>query len=165
VLATVGFGDINWKKTDSRSAVTYKWPDKTKPGGNPEHYGPFKIFEGEAVGVPYRLGLGKIEHGYVSFVVGPSGALLRPVTVFFRADGYAQSGELVGLVRGRDGGRAGWGAGEALPPEYDNARTEIMGDRIDGKFQRLAVVVTDDEKGKRQMLDHTAAQLRLRGLA
>ena len=162
--ATVGFGDIPWKKIGVRTSVSYVWPKKGTPGGNPESYGEFELFEGQAAGTTYRIGVGKVPHGYVTFVVGPSGAILRPITVFFQTQDYPQTHELVGLVRGRDGTRAGWRRDEAAPTEYDTARLEVMGDRIPGKRQRLALVVSDDDEGTRQMLDHCAAQLRMRGL-
>jgi hypothetical protein len=60
-------------------------------------------------------------------------------------------------------GRSGFAPGERLPKGYAGLRTDVLGDRVRGKWNVQAVIA--DAADADTMLMHTALQARLRGLA
>jgi hypothetical protein len=92
-----------------------------------------------------------------------SGSPQEPLVEFASADDYERTRELVAVIRGSDGGRRMYSAGDTLPAVYaERFRTEIYKDRIDypGAWNRLVVVVREDEH--EAMLDHALIQSRRR---
>jgi len=145
------------------TGMTQRWPD-----GNVDSYDSLVVYSNAAVFKGVRLGIGTTstegkESERVGFVMGARTSK-RPLTVFFPADDFEQSHELLSLIRGNKGGRATFAPTEHLPIEYAGFSTDVLGSRISGKWNVRAVVVRDDEEGIRMMLNHTAIQARLRGL-
>ena len=87
----------------------------------------------------------------VGFVLGSGRGSRRPLTVFFAADDFDTTGERLSMIRGKGGGnsRKGYAPGEELPPAYSEFRTEVLRDRINGKWNVQAVVATNDETGRK----------------
>jgi hypothetical protein len=152
-----------WSKLGDLDDMSQRWPD-----GNVDTYGSFVVY-GDAAAFPgVRLGLGcastpNKDHEVVGFVMG-AGSSKRPLTVFFPADDYADSGELLSLIRGKDGGRRTFSPSDELPIEYAGFSTDVLGNRIQGKWNVRAVLAKDNDEGRRMMLTHTAIQARLRDL-
>lgn len=71
--------------------------------------------------------------------------------------------ELVAVIRGSDGGRRMYAAGEALPRLYlDRFRTQTYNDRVHhpGAWNKLAVVAREDDD--QTILNHALIQSRRR---
>lgn len=165
-------GDAVWKRTGDddgeESGVSWRWPD-----GNVDTYRTFTTYRCE--GGPYaglNLALGVADSPrkggeIVGFVLGTGGGSRRPLTVFFPAGDFDTSGERLSMIRGKGGGnsRKGYAPDEPLSPVYGMFSTDVLGQRIPGKWNVQAVVVTDDADGEKAMLNHTAIQARLRGIA
>ena len=82
---------------------------------------------------------------------------------FVEVDDYAETHELVAVVRGSGGGRRMYGAGDALPEVYEERfRTEIYSDRVryPGVWNRVVVVAHEDDHPT--MLNHALIQARRR---
>jgi hypothetical protein len=156
-----------WEKTgeEEDGAITYKWPD-----GNLDTYEGYETFRcTQSVFKGVNLALAKVVgkgREMVGFVLGSGTGSRRPLTVFFEADDFDTTGERLSMIRGKGGGnsRKGYAPGEELPPAYKGFKIDVLGDRIKGKWNVQAVVVTDDEAGRKAMLDHTALQAKLRGI-
>ena len=92
-----------------------------------------------------------------------SGSPQEPLVEFVAADDYEQTRELVAVIRGSDGGRRMYGAGDALPAVYtERFRTEIYNERIiyPGAWNKLVVVAREDDD--EAMLNHALIQSRRR---
>lgn len=154
--------DATWTLIDRRDGESQRWPD-----GNVDTYSEFGVYEGDGVFRGVRLALGRVstpgkEHEVVGFTLGAQSK--RPLTVFFPADDYDSTSELLSLIRGKDGGRGGFGPTDRLPLEYAGFSIDILGRRIQKKFNLKAVVVIDTHDGLNEMLNHTAIQAKTRGL-
>jgi hypothetical protein len=85
----------------------------------------------------------------------------EPISPFVAADDYDQTREMVSIIRGNgDSRRKMFDASEELPAEYADLKVEILGDRIEGHYNKLCVVARVDDT--ESMLFHGAAQARLR---
>ena len=149
-------GPIEWVKTGALEGQTYTWPEGT------EHYDPFETWEGGGLklGVGYRA---MPDRSYVAiFKMGEGGGSKRPIVYFTDADDFATTHERVSPIRGRDGGRSFFGPKDPLPPEYDGVKIDSFRGRIDGRWNVQAVVANEDDVTT--MLNHAAAQIRLRNL-
>jgi hypothetical protein len=157
--------DGTWVEITRDTGVEQRWPD-----GTVDTYGSFVSYR--CLGGPFdrvQLALGTVSAGgkedeVVGFVLGSGGGSKRPLTVFFPADDFDNSGERLSMIRGRNGTRKGFPPHRALPAAYDSFSVAILGDRISGKWNVKAVVAKSDESGVQTMLNHTAIQARLRGL-
>jgi hypothetical protein len=97
----------------------------------------------------------------VAFLSG--GSPQEPLVEFVAADDYEQTRELVAVIRGSDGGRRMYGAGDALPAIYTDAfRTQIYNERIvhPGAWNKLVVVAREDDD--EAILNHALIQSRRR---
>jgi hypothetical protein len=157
--------DARWLETTREDDVSQRWPDATV-----DTYNPFIVYRcggGPFAGAKLALGWvntpGK-EGEVVGFILGSGGGSKRPLTVFFPAGDFASSGERLSMIRGKDGTRKGFGPHEQLPAAYDTFTIGVLGDRIPGKWNVKAIVVTNDDFGMQGMLNHTAIQARMRGL-
>jgi hypothetical protein len=160
--------DAVWKRTGEEPDVSWRWPD-----GNVDTYRTFTTYRCE--GGPYaglNLALGVADspskgREIVGFVLGTGGGSRRPLTVFFPDGDFETSRERLSMIRGKGGGnsRKGYAPDEPLPSVYGMFNTDVLGRRIPGKWNVQAVVVTDDADGEKAMLNHTAIQARLRGIA
>ncbi len=93
-----------------------------------------------------------------------SGSPQQPLVEFVAADDYEQTRELVAVIRGSDGGRRMYSAGDTLPALYNERfRTQIYNERVvyPGAWNKVVVVVAreDDEQ---TMLNHALIQSRRR---
>ena len=155
----------NWHLVDSgKKGVTYAWPD-----GNLDEYDAFDTYRGDGDFDGMMLALGVSQSGprpgaVIGFVLFGGKGSKRGITYFFPADDFAKTSNKVSMIRGGGTtGRAGFGPGDTLPTAYDRFRTEMLRDRVAGKWNVQAVVADSDDYDT--MLGHTAIQARLRGLA
>jgi len=92
-----------------------------------------------------------------------AGSPQKPLVEFVAADDYEQTRELVGVIRGSDGGRRMYGAGDALPGVYkERFRTQMYSERIvyAGVWNKVVVVAHEDDN--QTMLNHALIQGRRR---
>jgi len=160
---TNGSVAAGWREVERQTGESWTWPD-----GNVDTYSEIVVYEGSGgasdgvkLGLGYQDGPGK--DGEVNgFVFASGGASKRPLTVFFPTDDFDTSQEVVSMVRGRDGGRKTFRPTDVLPAAYGDFKTDILGQRIKGKWNVQAVVAKKEDV--QTMLNHTAIQARLRGL-
>jgi hypothetical protein len=155
----------DWRVVRERSGETYRWPSGR------DHYSPYRVFIGttRAEGA-VQIGLGETirknkwgrDRKYVvAFMSG--GSPQQPLVEFVAADDYEQTRELVAVIRGSDGGRRMYGAGDVLPALYaERFRTQTYNERVDhtGAWNKLAVVAREDDD--QAMLNHALIQSRRR---
>jgi hypothetical protein len=155
----------DWRLVRERDGESYRWPKRR------DHYAPYRVFMGatRAEGA-VQIGLGETirnnawgrDRKYVVAFLS-SGSPQEPLVEFVAADDYEQTRELVAVIRGSDGGRRMYGAGDALPAVYtERFRTQIYNERIiyPGAWNKLVVVAreVDDDA----MLNHALIQSRRR---
>ena len=93
-----------------------------------------------------------------------SGSPQKPLAEFLAADDYEETRELVAVIRGSDGGRRMYGAGDNLPEVYaERFRTQMYDERVDypGVWKKVVVVAREDDHAT--MLNHALIQGRRRG--
>jgi len=155
----------DWRLVREREGESYKWPDER------DRYTRYRVFLGttRAEGAVH-VGLGETlrknrwgrDRKYVVAFLS-SGSPQQPVAEFVAADDYAETRELVAVIRGSDGGRRMYGPGDTLPAVYrERFRTQIYSDRVvyRGVWNKLVVVVREDDD--ETMLDHALIQARRR---
>ena len=155
----------DWRLVADRGDESYRWPNGR------DRYSPYRVFVGatRAEGA-VQIGLGETvrknkwgrDRKYVvAFLSG--GAPQQPLVEFVAADDYEQTRELVAVVRGSDGGRRMYGAGDQLPPLYaERFRTAIYNERVvyPGAWNKVVVVAREDDD--ETMLNHALIQSRRR---
>ncbi len=155
----------DWRVVRERDGEAYRWPSGR------DRYSPYRVFIGttRAEGA-VQIGLGETirknkwgrDRKYVvAFMSG--GSPQKPLVEFVAADDYEQTRELVAVIRGSDGGRRMYGAGDALPVLYaERFRTQTYNERVDhtGAWNKIAVVAREDED--EAMLNHALIQSRRR---
>ena len=107
----------DWRLVQEREGQSYQWPEQR------ERYSRYRVFMGvtRAEGA-VQIGLGETirknkwgrDRKYVVAFLS-SGSPQRPLAEFVAADDYEDTRELVAVIRGSDGGRRMYGAGDALP--------------------------------------------------
>lgn len=149
-----------WREVESVEGQSYRWPD-----GNVDNYTDFRVYEGSGDFEGMSLALGRNENGeWVGFVLEGGLSSKRGIVYFQLADDFAESGELVSMIRGGgENGRGGFAPGDPTPPAYADFRIDSLKERKAGKWNVQAVVAASDDA--ETMLNHTAIQARLRGLA
>ena len=154
-----------WRLVQEREGQSYQWPDKR------ERYSRYRVFMGttRAEGA-VQIGLGETirknkwgrDRKYVVAFLS-SGSPQRPLAEFVAADDYEETRELVAVIRGSDGGRRMYGAGDALPRVYtESFRTQMYSERVvhPGVWNRVVVVAREDDD--ETMLNHALIQGRRR---
>ena len=155
----------DWRLVRERDGESYRWPKRR------DRYAPYRVFMGttRAEGA-VQIGLGETirENAWgrdrkyvVAFLSG--GSPQEPLVEFVAADDYEQTRELVAVIRGSDGGRRMYGAGDALPAVYtERFRTQIYNERIvhPGAWNKIVVVAREDDD--EAMLNHALIQSRRR---
>ncbi len=155
----------DWRLVRERQGESYRWPKRR------DRYAPYRVFMGttRAEGA-LQVGLGETirENAWgrdrkyvVAFLSG--GSPQEPLVEFVAADDYEQTRELVAVIRGSDGGRRMYGAGDTLPAVYaDRFRTQLYNERIiyPGVWNKLVVVAGEDDA--ETMLNHALIQSRRR---
>ena len=158
-------GSGEWEEIERLMNQTYSWP---ADAGGTEEYEPFVLyqFKGRILALAHNVERvvvkDKLREQVWVFQMGAGRGSKRPVTPFIAADDFEDTGELVAIIRGKgETGRAMFGPGDELPPEYEDLKIEILGDRIRGHYRRLCVVAHKEDI--ESMLRHGAAQVQLRG--
>ena len=155
----------DWRVLRERDRETYRWPSGR------DHYSRYRVFLAttRAEGA-VQIGLGETtrknrwgrDRKYVvAFLSG--GSPQQPLVEFVAADDYLETHELVAVIRGSDGGRRMYGAGDALPALYtERFRTQTYSERVDhpGAWNKVAVVAREDED--QAILNHALIQSRRR---
>jgi hypothetical protein len=166
-LARGGPADLpeDWRLVRKREGESYGWPKRR------DRYAPYRVFMGttRAEGA-VQIGLGETirkntrgrDRKYVVAFLS-SGSPQEPLVEFVAADDYNKTRELVAVIRGSDGGRRMYGAGDPLPAAYaERFRTQIYSERIEypGAWNKLVVVAREDDD--EAMLNHALIQSRRR---
>jgi hypothetical protein len=167
VAVPLGGDDLvtRWQLVDHREGQVYQWPDLL------EHYNRYDVYRGEtrregtvfiALGWTVRPGAWGMDRTYVVSFLSQH-APQTPLAEFLAVDDYAETGELIAVIRGSDGGRKMYGSGEELPPSYAPFRITTYRDRVRarGSWNKLAVVVAETDTDA--ILNHALIQARRRG--
>ena len=165
--ARTGLVDLpdDWRVVREREGESYRWPKGR------DLYMPYRVFMGttRAEGA-VQIGLGETirenkwgrDRKYiVAFLSG--GSPQQPLVEFVAADDYGQTGELVAVIRGSDGGRRMYGVADALPAVYsERFRTQIYNERVvhPGVWNKVVVVAREDDD--EAILNHALVQSRRR---
>lgn len=154
-----------WRLVQDRGNESYRWPKGR------DRYSPYRVFmattrsEGAV-----QIGLGETvrknkwgrDRKYVvAFLSG--GSPQQPLVEFVAADDYEDTRELVAVIRGSDGARRMYGAGDALPAPYtERFRTQIYNERVvhPGVWNKVVVVAREDDD--EAILNHALIQSRRR---
>jgi hypothetical protein len=155
----------DWRLVREREGESYQWPDKR------ERYSRYRVFLAttRAEGAVH-IGLGESirknkwgrDRKYVVAFLS-SGSPQQPLAEFVAADDYEKTHELVAVIRGSDGGRRMYGAGDALPRIYEERfRTQLYSERVvyPGVWNKVVVVAREDDH--ETMLNHALIQGRRR---
>ena len=155
----------DWRLVQEREGQSYQWPEER------ERYSRYRVFIGatRAEGA-VQIGLGETirknkwgrDRKYVVAFLS-SGSPQRPLAEFVAADDYEETRELVAVIRGSDGGRRMYGAGDALPRVYtERFRTQMYSERVVHPRVWNKVVVVAREDDDETMLNHALIQGRRR---
>jgi len=155
----------DWSLVREREGESYQWPEER------ERYSSYRVFIGttRAEGAVH-IGLGETlrknkwgrDRKYVVAFLS-SGSPQQPLVEFVAADDYEETRELVAVIRGSDGGRRMYGAGDALPRVYaESFRTQLYSERVvyPGVWSKVVVVAREDDDNT--MLNHALIQGRRR---
>jgi len=160
-------GDLpqDWRVVRERKGESYRWPQGR------DRYSPYRVFVGttRAEGA-VQVGLGETirknrwgrDRKYVVAFLS-SGAPQQPLVEFLAADDYDKTHELVAVIRGSDGGRRMYGAGDPLPAIYtERFRTQLYNERVvyPGVWNKVVVVAREDDD--EAILNHALIQSRRR---
>jgi hypothetical protein len=163
--AEVGDLPQDWRVVRERKGESYRWPQGR------DRYSPYRVFIGttRAEGA-VQIGLGATSRKnrwgrdrkyVVAFLSG--GAPQQPLVEFLAADDYDKTRELVAVIRGSDGGRRMYGAGDPLPAIYtERFRTQLYSERVvyPGVWNKVVVVAREDDD--EAILNHALIQSRRR---
>jgi len=155
----------DWRMVRQREGESYRWPNGR------DLYSPYRVFIGTTrTEGAVQIGLGETirknkwgrDRKYiVAFLSG--GSPQQPVVEFVAADDYKQTRELVAVIRGSDGGRRMYGAGDTLPTLYtDRFRTQTYNERVvyPGAWNKIALIAREDDD--HTILNHALIQTRRR---
>ena len=155
----------DWRLVRARDGESYLWPEAR------EHYSRYQVFLGttRAEGAVH-IGLGETvrqkkwgrDRKYVVAFLS-NGSPQHPLAEFVATDDYERTRELVAVIRGSDGGRRMYGAGDELPRVYkERFRTQLYSERVayQGVWNKLVVVAHEDDH--ETMLNHALIQGRRR---
>jgi hypothetical protein len=165
--ARTGSPDLpdDWRLLLEREGESYRWPKRR------DIYAPYRVFIGttRAEGA-VQIGLGETirENAWgrdrkyvVAFLSG--GSPQHPLVEFVAADDFADTRELVAVIRGSDGARRMYGIADPLPAVYtERFQTQIYNERVahPGAWNRVVVVARENDAPA--MLNHALIQSRRR---
>jgi len=148
-----------------REGQSYQWPEER------DRYSRYRVFLGttRAEGAVH-IGLGETirknkwgrDRKYVVAFLS-SGSPQQPLAEFVAADDYEETRELVAVIRGSDGGRRMYDAGDTLPAVYkERFRAQTYSERVvyRGVWHKVVVVAREDDD--ETMLNHALIQSRRR---
>ena len=155
----------DWRLVRQRDGESYRWPNSR------DSYSPYRVFIGTTrTEGAVQIGLGETirrnkwgrDRKYiVAFLSG--GSPQQPLAEFVAADDYKQTRELVAVIRGSDGGRRMYGAGDTLPTLYtERFRTQTYNERVvyPGAWNKIALIAREDDD--QTILNHALIQSRRR---
>jgi hypothetical protein len=155
----------DWRLVREREGESYQWPEER------DRYSRYRVFLGttRAEGAVH-IGLGETirknkwgrDRKYVVAFLS-SGSPQQPLAEFVAADDYEETRELVAVIRGSDGGRRMYGAGDMLPALYkERFRTQMYSERVvyRGVWNKVVVVAREDDD--ESILNHALIQGRRR---
>jgi hypothetical protein len=155
----------DWRLVREREGESYQWPEER------DRYLRYRVFLGttRAEGAVH-IGLGETirsnrwgrDRKYVVAFLS-SGSPQQPLAEFVAADDYEGTRELVAVIRGSDGGRRMYGAGDTLPAIYqERFLTQMYSERVvfRGVWNKVVVVAREDDDAT--MLNHALLQSRRR---
>jgi len=155
----------DWRVVREREGQSYQWPEER------DRYSRYRVFMGTTRPEgAVQIGLGETirknkwgrDRKYVVAFLS-SGSPQQPLAEFVGADDYEETRELVAVIRGSDGGRRMYGAGDALPGVYEERfRTQMYSERVvyPGVWNKIVVVAREDDD--ETMLNHALIQGRRR---
>jgi hypothetical protein len=155
----------DWRVVRELKGESYRWPQGR------DRYSRYRVFVGTtraegavqvALGETIRKNKWGRDRKYVVAFLS-SGGPQQPLVEFLAADDYAKTRELVAVVRGSDGGRRMYGAGDPLPIVYtERFRTQLYNERVvyPGVWSRVVVVAREDDD--ETILNHALIQSRRR---
>ena len=155
----------DWHLVRERDGESYGWPSGR------DRYSPYRVFMGTTRSEgAVQIGLGETirenkwgrDRKYVVAFLS-SGSPQHPLVEFVAADDYEQTRELVAVIRGSDGARRMYGAGDPLPASYtERFRTQVYNERVlyPGAWNKMVVVAREDED--HAILNHALIQSRRR---
>jgi hypothetical protein len=153
-----------WSLVERREGERYTWPQ------GDDVYDPFSVYEGRTSEGSIRLAIGRCDRAAVwgkdrlyliTFHITPGGK--QPLCEFLEADDYAETRELVAIIRGTGESKRGMYAPEdGLPEAYASLRTGIYRKYIDAdrSWDKQAVIAREDDV--ETMLNHSLIQAGLR---
>ena len=153
-----------WRLVEERSGESYTW------GQGRDVYEPFRVYEGSTSLGTIRLAVGECLRGelrgrprkyFTTFYITPRGSK-KPISEFLETDDHAATGQLIAVIKGRDGGSKMYDPGDPLPAEYRAFRVETYRDRVNfaGAYRKLGVVAHQFDVAT--MLGHTLIQAQTR---
>lgn len=155
-----------WQLVDEDSGVRYTW------GEDHDIYDPFLTYEGWTSQGKARLAIGKCRrtrtHGrdrtyYIIVSIGPEGGM-RAIAEFLATDNYDDTGEVIAIIKGKEGSGRQFASADELPPIYRGWNTVTYRDRVDYPGSYLNQGLVCNESDAETMLNHSLAQIQLRNL-
>lgn len=155
-----------WQPIDEEAGVRYTW------GEDHDIYDPFVTYEGRTSQGKARLAIGKCRrtrvHGrdriyYIVISIGPEGGK-RAIAEFLAADDYDETGDVIAIIKGKDGSGRQFASADELPSIYGGWNTVTYRDRVDYPGSYLKQGLVCNERDADTMLNHSLAQIQLRGL-
>jgi hypothetical protein len=155
----------DWRVVREREGESYQWPEER------DRYSRYRVFLGTTrTEGAIHIGLGETmrtnrwgrDRKYVVAFLS-SGSPQQPLAEFVAADDYEETRELLAVIRGSDGGRRMYGAGDPLPSVYkERFRTQLYSERVvfPGVWNKVVVVAHEDDD--KSMLNHALIQGRRR---
>ncbi len=159
---------VEWVEVKTLEDQSYAWPEETESyerytvyAGDTESNGRVQIALGEA---PRTEVWGRDRKYTIAFLT--SGPPQVPLVEFLETDDHEESGDMIAIIRGRDGGksRTMFGPSDSLPAIYsERFQIDNYRDRIDyrGAWNKLAVIAPSGDP--QVMLNHALLQARRRG--
>jgi hypothetical protein len=143
----------DWRLVQERDGQSYQWP------GQREHYSRYRVF------IAMTHAEGAVHIGLGEATRSNKWGRDRKYVVAFLSSGspHQPLAELVAVIRGSDGGRRMYGAGDALPRVYEERfRTQMYSERVvyPGVWNKVVVVAREDDD--ETILNHALIQGRRR---
>lgn len=155
-----------WQLVGESSGVRYTW------GEDQDIYDPFLTYEGWTSRGKARLAIGKCRrartHGrdrvyYIVVNIGPEGGM-RAIAEFLATDDYDETGEVIAIIKGKEGSGRQFASADELPSIYRRWNTVTYRDRVNYPGSYLKQGLVCNERDADAMLNHSLVQIQLRNL-